>query len=260
MSAVLGTLRISEREKEPIVAHTEIEGSTIISNIEAGEDAPTRSADDSVSKAAPVLASLLTLAMVGCAVYVLSKQQSRRFETLRGRLQCVFGRMDTMLRIARGAVSDDDSIQSTKSAVTFAKDLVTVIPMSLPIPMQRCVSFADSVGEELVTELRPQSYRGPSNSLDETDNYRMDDDLVDDDLVVVVDDLESSSRSTTSEDDDTNTCSSSSTAEGTFDSADDSAVDSYDDAWMGRSGRTTLRVHVGSAQVEIPLPRMLSSP
>ena len=255
--AVLGTLRISERVKEPIVAHTEIEGSTIISNTEAG-DASTRSADDSVSKAVPVLTTLLTLTMVGCAVYVLSKKHPGRFETLHGRVQCVFGRMDTILRVARGAINDDDSIQSTKSAVTFAKDLVTVIPMPSPIPMQRCVSFADSVGKELVTELRPQSSRGPSKSLDETDNYLMDDDPVDDDLVVV-DDLESSSRSTTSEDDDTNTCSSSSTAEGTFDSADDSTVDSYD-TWMSRSGRTTLRVHVGSAQVEIPLPRMLSSP
>ena len=250
MSAVLGTLRISERVKEPIVAHPEIEGSTIISNIEAG-DASTRSAHERVSKAVPVLTTLLTLTMVGCAVYVLSKKHPGRFETLRGRVQCAFGRIDTMLREARGAVNDDDSIQSTKSAVTFAKDLVTVIPMPSPIPMQRCVSFADSVGGELVTELRPKSSPGPSTSLDETYNYLMDDDLV------VDDDLESLSRSTTSEDDDTNTCSSGSTAEGTLDSADDSTVDSYD-TWLSRSDRTTLRVHVGSAQVEIPLPRMLS--
>jgi len=120
-----------------------------------------------------------------------------------------------------------NSFGSTKSAVRFAKDLVTVIPIPTPVPMQRNVSFVDSKGGELATELGPTAARFQSNSLDEIDDY-----------------LGSSSRSTTSGEGDITDSS------GTFDSTDE-AMEHYD-SWANRSGRVAFRAHLGNTQIEIP--------
>ena len=123
---------------------------------------------------------------------------------------------------------------SAKSAVTFAEDLVTVIPIAPQAPMKRSVSFADSMGEELTTDLGP-SARCQSNSLDEIDDY-----------------LGSSSRSTNSGEGFTD-------SSGTFDSTDEPME--YYDSWADRSGRVAFRAQLGDTQIEIPLPAFgISSP
>ena len=123
---------------------------------------------------------------------------------------------------------------SAKSAVKFAEDLVTVIPIAPPAKMKRNVSFADSKGKELTTELGP-SARYQSSSLDEIDDY-----------------LGSSSRSINSGEGFTD-------SSGTFDSTDEPME--YYDSWADRSGRVAFRAQLGDTQLEIPLPAFgISSP
>ena len=123
---------------------------------------------------------------------------------------------------------------STKSGVTFAEDLVTVIPNVPPAPMRRNVGFADSMGEELATALGP-STRFQSNSLDEIDDY-----------------LGSSSKSTYSGEGFTD-------SSGTFDSADEPME--YYDSWADRSGRVAFRAQLGNTEIEVPFPGFgISSP
>ena len=186
-------------------------GGPVISSIENGiNNSGKGSVPSESSKATFILASLFALTVLGGMVYLLSKKYPEKFKT-RG----VFDRLGTILRIVRGdnlvdIVSEASAStnsrksarasdrhedeangqksrpnnkrnsldSSAKSAVTFADDLVTVIPIPSPAPMKRNVNFADSMGEELTTELGP-SARYQSNNLDEID-----------------DDLGSSSRST----------------------------------------------------------------
>ena len=127
---------------------------------------------DNPSKALPVLATLFTLTIIGGALFALSKKYPEEFSTAGGRLRAAMERVRMILRVARGddladivlrANAEDsdvdlersDSFGSAKSNVTFAKDLVTVHEIPSSIPVRRSVSFADSVGEELATELGP---------------------------------------------------------------------------------------------------------
>ena len=210
-------------------------GGPVISSIENGiNNSGKGSVPSESSNATFILASLFALTVLGGMVYLLSKKYPEKFKT-RG----VFDRLGTILRIVRGdnlvdivseasastnsrksarapARHEDEANgqksrpnnkrnsldSSAKSAVTFAEDLVTVIPIPSPAPMKRNVNFADSMGEELTTELGP-SARYQSNSLDEVD-----------------DDLGSSSRSTYSGGEFAE-------SSGTFDSTDE-PMENYD--------------------------------
>jgi hypothetical protein len=59
---------------------------------------------------------------------------------------------------------------SAKSAVTFARNLVTVIPISSPARMPRSVSFAESIDDYLGSSSRSHSYdsSGTFDSVDES--------------------------------------------------------------------------------------------
>jgi len=226
--------RISENVKIPVIERIEVFPSTDASEMR-GYPSPSNA-----SKAVPVLATLFAITIVGSAVFILSKKYPEMGRHLHGALD----RVNILLRVARGedlvdivseiapgthskqksaaenrdvGLARKDSFGSAKSSVTFAKDLETVFAIP-SIPVRRSVSFADSMGGELATELGP----GPINSLDEIDDY-----------------LESSSRSSADEDID----SSGSSSAGTFDSADDSIESD--------SGRITLRAHVGGNEMEI---------
>ena len=172
-------------------------GGPVISSIENGiNNSGKGSVPSESSNATFILASLFALTVLGGMVYLLSKKYPEKFKTRGG-----FDRLGTILRIVRGdnlvdivseaststnsrksdrapARHEDEANgqksrpnndSSAKSAVTFAEDLVTVIPIPSPAPMKRNVNFADSMGEELTTELGP-SARYQSNSLDEVDD------------------------------------------------------------------------------------------
>ena len=246
---------------------SEIAGKSIINSIGDTRDSDSEGRTRSASNATFVLAAILTLTVIGCAAYYLTKKYPD------GHLRGALDRMGTIIRIVRGddlvdivsevsassnskkktapegevsassnskkktapegemqnsTATREGAAESTKSAVAFAEDLVTVIPP--PAPMRKKVSFADSMGEELASELGPIIAQSQSSSLDEND-----------------DSLGSSSRSTNSGDDFTDSYSS-----GTFDSADE-PMEHYD-SWADRTGRVAFRAELGGSQIEIPLP------
>lgn len=135
---------------------------------------------DNPSKALPVLATLFALTIIGGALFALSKKYPERFSTIGDRLHGAMERVRMILRVAKGDnladivlkdnaedrdvdLARSDSFGSAKSSVTFAKDLVTVYEIPSSIPVRRSVSFADSFGEELATEMGPE----PADCVDE---------------------------------------------------------------------------------------------
>jgi hypothetical protein len=255
---VIGTVRIGENNEDPV-----------ISSIENGMNSGEGSVPNESSKAIFILATLFALTMIGGMVYLLSKKYPQKFNTLGvfNRLGTILriARGDDLVDIVSEASASTNSRKSAlaparheeevqnptveangpksrpnkhsgldssaKSAVTFAEDLVTMIPIRPSTPMKRSVSFA----EELTTELGP-SARIQSNSLDEIDDYLVG----------------SSSRSTNSGEEFTD-------SSGTFDSTDEPME--YYDSWTDRSDRVAFRAQLGNTQIEIPLPAFgISSP
>ena len=255
---VIGTVRIGENN-----------GDLVISSIENGMNSGEGNVPNESSKATSILATLFALTMIGGMVYLLSKKYPEKFNTLGvfNRLGTILriARGDDLVDIVSEASASTNSRKSAlaparheeevqnptveangpksrpnkhsgldssaRAAVTFAEDLVTMIPIRPSTPMKRSVSFA----EELTTELGP-SARIQSNSLDEIDDYLVG----------------SSSRSTNSGEEFTD-------SSGTFDSTDEPME--YYDSWTDRSARVAFRAQLGNTQIEIPLPAFgISSP
>ena len=157
--------QIDERAEVPVIGRIE---EYPASETSMGAIPPSES--ENPSKALQVFATLFTLTIIGGALFVLSKKYPEQASRVGGRLYAAKERVRMILLVARGddladvvwkADAEDrdfglersDSFGSAKSNVTFAKNLVTVYEIPPSIPVRRSVSFADSFGKELATEI-----------------------------------------------------------------------------------------------------------
>ena len=157
------------------------------------------------SKGTSILAILFSLTMVGGLVYLLSKKYPGRFNRINTILRVAMGDdlVDIVSKASPGLARNSDHAPgpeeekrnssaeaivengqrkvsltkhnsfgsaSAKSAVTFARNLVTVIPISSPARMPRSVSFAESIDDYLGSSSRSHSYdsSGTFDSVDES--------------------------------------------------------------------------------------------